>query len=217
MGGVRRHAEHPRPRLRLAGSRSEGRRSLRAISRRPMMTADVIIAGFAELVTCEPALGEGPLGVIKNGALAAHGGRIVWVGRESRLAAEGRNAPGAQRIDGRGAVGLPGFVDSHTHLIFAGSREEEYALRARGATYGEIAAAGGGILATVRATRTASVDDLVELALPRLAIVLAHGTTTLEVKSGYGLTTPDELKRSEEHTSELQSQSNLVCRLLLAK
>jgi len=162
-----------------------------------MMTADVIIAGFAELVTCEPALGEGPLGVIKNGALAAHGGRIVWVGRESRLAAEVRNAPGAQRIDGRGAVGLPGFVDSHTHLIFAGSREEEYALRARGATYGEIAAAGGGILATVRATRTASVDDLVELALPRLAIVLAHGTTTLEVKSGYGLTTPDELKMLE--------------------
>ena len=162
-----------------------------------MMTADVIIAGFAELVTCEPALGEGPLGVIKNGAVAAHGGRIVWVGPESRLAAEVRNAPGAQRIDGRGAVGLPGFVDSHTHMIFAGSREEEYALRARGATYGEIAAAGGGILATVRATRTASVDDLVELALPRLAIVLAHGTTTLEVKSGYGLTTPDELKMLE--------------------
>src|SRR5438445_4585011 len=166
MGGDRRHAEHPRPRLRLAGSRSEGRRYLRAVSQRAMMTADVIIAVFAELVTCEPALGEGPLGVIKNGADAAHGGRIVWVGPESRLAAEVRNAPGAQRIDGRGAVGLPGFVDSHTHLIFAGSREDEYALRARGAGYQEIAAAGGGILSTVRATRAASGDDLVDLARP---------------------------------------------------
>ena len=162
-----------------------------------MMTADVNIVGVAALVTCESALGDGPLGVIKNGALAAQGGRIVWVGPESRLAAEVRTAPGAQRIDGRGAVGLPGFVDSHTHLIFAGSREDEYALRARGAGYQEIAAAGGGILSTVRATRAASVDDLVDLARPRLATVLAHGTTTLEVKSGYGLTTPDELKMLE--------------------
>ena len=162
-----------------------------------MITADLVVTNLVELVTCEPALGEGPLGVIKNGALAAHDGRVVWVGPESRLAAEVPSAPDAQRIDGRGAVGLPGFVDSHTHLIFAGSREEEYALRARGATYAELAAAGGGILATVRATRAARVDDLVGLALPRLATVLAHGTTTLEVKSGYGLTTPDELKMLE--------------------
>ena len=91
-----------------------------------MLPADLVVANLAELVTCEPALGEGPLGVIENGALAAQGGRIVWVGPESQLAAEVRDAPGAQRIDGRGAVGLPGFVDSHTHLIFAGSREEEY-------------------------------------------------------------------------------------------
>src|SRR2546429_6501977 len=159
-----------------------------------MISADLIVTNLAELVTCEPALGEGPLGVITRGAIAAAGGRMVGVGPESRLAAEVGAVPGAQRIDGRGAVGLPGFVDSHTHAIFAGSREEEYALRARGATYGEIAAAGGGILSTVRATRAASVDALVELALPRLATVLAHGTTTLEVKSGYGLTTPDELK-----------------------
>ena len=159
-----------------------------------MLPADLVVANLAELVTCEPALGEGPLGVIEKGALAAHGGRIVWVGPESRLGAEVAAGPGARRLDAGGGVGLPGFVDSHSHLIFAGSREEEYALRASGATYQEIAAAGGGILSTVRATRAASVDALVELALPRLATVLAHGTTTLEVKSGYGLTTPDELK-----------------------
>lgn len=162
-----------------------------------MMNADVIIVGFAELVTCEPTLGDGPLGVIRDGAIAAAGGRIVWVGHESRLASEVTAAPGTQRIDGRGAVGLPGFVDSHTHLIFAGSREEEYALRARGASYQEIAAAGGGILSTVRATRAASRDELVELALPRLAAVLEHGSTTIEVKSGYGLTAADELKMLE--------------------
>ena len=159
-----------------------------------MLPADLVVTNLAELVTCEPALGEGPLGVITRGALAAHGGRIVWVGPESRLDAEVAAALGARRLDAGGGVGLPGFVDSHSHLIFAGSREEEYALRASGATYREIAAAGGGILSTVRATRAASVDALVELALPRLATVLAHGTTTLEVKSGYGLTTPDELK-----------------------
>jgi imidazolonepropionase len=88
-------------------------------------------------------------------------------------------------------------VDSHTHLVFAGSREEEYALRARGASYGEIAAAGGGILSTVRATRAAGVDELVASALPRLGAVLEHGTTTVEVKSGYGLTTADEVKMLE--------------------
>jgi imidazolonepropionase len=162
-----------------------------------MITADLTVANLAELVTCEPALGEGPLGVVEGGALAAAGGRIVWIGPEERLGSEVTAAPGAEHIDGRRAVGLPGFVDSHTHLIFAGSREAEYALRARGASYPEIAAAGGGILSTVRATQTATLDELVELALPRLATVLAHGTTTVEVKSGYGLTTADELKMLE--------------------
>src|SRR5207247_9571096 len=112
--------------------------------------------------TGEPALGEGPLGVITRGAIAAAGGRIVWVGPESRLAAEVGAVPGAQRIDGRGAVGLPGFVDSHTHAIFAGSREAEYALRARGASYQEIAAAGGGVPPPVPATAAGSRADLVQ-------------------------------------------------------
>lgn len=162
-----------------------------------MTTADLIVTHLRELVTCEPSLGDGPLGVIEDAAVAAAGGRIVWVGPASRLAAEVTPAPGATRLDAGGRVGCPGFVDSHTHLIFAGSREHEYALRARGVSYQEIAAQGGGILATVRATRAASLDELVALALPRLGTLLAHGTTTAEVKSGYGLTTADELKLLE--------------------
>ncbi|MBI2158991.1 MAG: imidazolonepropionase [Candidatus Rokubacteria bacterium] len=156
--------------------------------------ADLLVTNLGELVTCEPALGEGPLGVIKNGALAVAEGRVVWVGPASRLHREVVTCAEAREIDGGGRVGLPGFVDSHTHLIFAGSREHEYALRARGASYQEIAAAGGGILSTVKATRAASVDELVALARPRVRTLLEHGTTTTEVKSGYGLTTADELK-----------------------
>src|SRR3989475_6221881 len=173
------------------------RASRRERGRGPMSTADLVITNLAELITCEPALGEGPLGVITRGAIAAAGGRIGWVGPESRLAAEVGAVPGAQRIDGRGAVGLPGFVDSPTHPIFAGSRQEEYALRARGASYQEIAAAGGGVLSTLRATRAASRDGPVALARPRLMTVLAPGTTTIEIKSGYGRTTADELTMPE--------------------
>jgi imidazolonepropionase len=162
-----------------------------------VQTADLIVENAAQVVTCEPAVGEGALGVIPAGAVAANGERIVWTGLASALGASVRPTPGARRLDARGGVILPGFVDSHTHLLFAGSREEEYAQRARGASYQEIAAAGGGILSTVRTTRAASRDELVELALPRLATLLAHGTTTVEVKSGYGLTTADELKMLE--------------------
>ena len=166
----------------------------------PTSPADLLVTNIGELVTCEPALGEGSLGVIKRAALAAARGRIVWVGEESGLEDHVTVPPFPVRIntlDARGAVALPGFVDSHTHLIFAGSREAEYAMRARGATYQQIAAAGGGIHSTVRATRAASLDELVDLALPRLRALLAHGTTTAEVKSGYGLTTADELKMLE--------------------
>lgn len=159
--------------------------------------ADFLLTGAGELVTLEPALGEGPLGVIRGGALAALSGRIVWIGRtvEARravsLSGEGRE------LDARGRVVLPGFVDSHTHLVFAGSCEREFARRIAGATYQEIAASGGGILATVAATRDATVDELVALGRRRLDLALRHGTTTIEVKSGYGLTTADEVKMLE--------------------
>jgi imidazolonepropionase len=171
--------------------------SERSPARGKTIGADLLVTNVAELVTCEPDLGEGPLGIIRDGAVAASGGRIVWVGLGRDADHTLKLAPRALRIDARGRVALPGFVDSHTHLLFAGSREEEYAMRARGAAYQEIAAAGGGILSTVRATRDASVEELVELARPRLAALLVHGTTTAEVKSGYGLTTRDEVKMLE--------------------
>jgi imidazolonepropionase len=117
-----------------------------------VIEADLVVDNASQVVTCEPSLGEGPLGVIEQGAIAARGTRIVWVGPAARLAGEVTLAPGGSRLDARRRVIVPGFVDSHTHLVFAGSRENEYGLRARGASYQEIAAAGGGILSTVRAT-----------------------------------------------------------------
>jgi imidazolonepropionase len=162
-----------------------------------MPSADFIIENTAQVVTCEPSLGEGAVGLIGSGAVAASGERIVWVGPAARVDAEVELARGGRRLDARGHTVLPGFVDSHTHLVFAGSRVHEYALRARGATYQEIATAAGGILSTVKATRAASLDELVALAKPRLDLMLAHGTTTAEAKSGYGLTVPDELKMLE--------------------
>jgi imidazolonepropionase len=156
--------------------------------------ADFLLTGAAELLTLERGLGDGPLGIVRDGALAARDGRVVWVGRTAEAGRGVRLAPGGVEVDARGRVALPGFVDSHTHLCFAGSREAEFARRIAGASYQEIAAAGGGILATVGATRRATEDELVALARPRLDLALRHGTTTIEVKSGYGLTTADELK-----------------------
>lgn len=161
-----------------------------------MIAADLIVENAVQVVTCEPA-GGNRLGVVEHGAVAAAGERIAWIGPSRQAAARVRLNPDGQRLDARGQVILPGFVDSHTHLVFAGTREKEYAMRARGATYQEIAAAGGGILSTVRATRAATLDELVELGRRRLDLMLAHGTTTCEVKSGYGLTVEDEVKMLE--------------------
>lgn len=156
--------------------------------------ADLLLINASQLLTLEPSLGEGPLGVIPGGAVAGRAGRIVWVGRTAEARRAVSLAPDGRQLDALGRVVLPGFVDSHTHLVFAGSREAEFAQRIRGASYQEIAAAGGGILATVRATRQAPLEELVALGLGRLDLALRHGTTTLEAKSGYGLTTADELK-----------------------
>jgi imidazolonepropionase len=156
--------------------------------------ADFVLTGAGELLTLDPALGEGPLGVIRGGALAAAEGKIVWVGKTGAIRKAVPLLPDAREVDAHGLVVMPGFVDSHTHPIFAGSREKEFAQRTAGVSYQEIAAAGGGILATVEATRDATTDELVALATRRLDLVLQHGTTTLEAKSGYGLTTADEVK-----------------------
>lgn len=132
------------------------------------------------------------LGVIDDGAVAVAQGQIVAVGATEDLRASITSV--AQRVDARGKAVLPGFVDAHTHVVFAGDRVDEFERRLQGATYLEIMAAGGGIMSTVRATRAASVTQLVAESAPRLARMLAHGTTTVEAKSGYGLTCADELK-----------------------
>jgi imidazolonepropionase len=130
-------------------------------------------------------------GLIPDAALALEGDRIAWAGPMSTLPAAFRALPA--RDCGRRLV-TPGLIDCHTHAVFAGHRAVEFELRLKGASYEEIARAGGGILSTVTATRAASEDDLLALALPRIDQLIASGATTVEVKSGYGLTVEDELK-----------------------
>jgi imidazolonepropionase len=131
---------------------------------------------------------------IPNGVVASRHGRIVFVGSEAAFDAGVRTTPDAEVIDAGGGTVLPGFVDPHTHVVYAGDRRDELRRRLAGASYAEIAAAGGGILSTVRATREASEDALLESARARLAEMLQCGTTTAEAKSGYGLDTAAELK-----------------------
>lgn len=132
------------------------------------------------------------IGLIEDGAVYIEGERVVDVGRTSEVVA--RHPRADAQIDARGKIVLPGFVDAHTHAVFAGSREREVEWKAQGLTYAEIAARGGGILETVRATRKATEADLARLASERLRAMMGFGTTTVEVKSGYGLSTDDELK-----------------------
>lgn len=122
-------------------------------------------------------------------------GRIAFVGTSEERRRRCGEMVGAERLNGRGGTLIPGFVDPHTHLPWAGSREEEFRLRLSGATYQEIAAAGGGILSTVAATREAGEEELRGLVRRRLDRMLAHGTTTAEAKSGYGLSLDHELKQ----------------------
>ncbi len=136
------------------------------------------------------------LGTIPGGGVLTLGEKILQVGRTADLAAEARRRQ-AKVIDCRGRVVMPGFVDSHTHLVFAGSRVNDYEARLRGATYEEIARAGGGIRYSARQTRRASVPELAAQAETFLWEFVAHGTTTLEVKTGYGLDVAQELKMLE--------------------
>jgi imidazolonepropionase len=166
--------------------------------------ADLIVRDAAELVTLRGEAGRarvgaelGRLGIVERGALAALDGRIVWVGPTGELDRAVRAVPGCRTVDAAGKTVMPGLVDPHTHLLFAGSREWEFAQRIEGKTYMEIAAAGGGINATVRATRQATKEELKALARPRLRRMLELGVTTAEVKSGYGLETATEIRMLE--------------------
>ncbi len=137
------------------------------------------------------------LGLLEDAALAAAGGRIVWVGPDDGLPESVRLESDATVLDAGGAAVVPGFVDSHTHLAFTGDRDEEIRQRLAGATYQEIAAAGGGIVRTVEATRGATLEGLEEAIASRLDEMLLSGTTTAEVKSGYGLETAAEQRSLE--------------------
>ncbi len=145
----------------------------------------MLVEGIGELVTNDPSLGEAPLGLLHDAAVATEGDRVVWVGPRD-AAPEGVPGP---RIDVEGRAVLPGFVDSHTHLVFAGDRTAEFDARMRGMPY-----EAGGIRTTVAATRAASDDVLLANAHRLAQEALSSGTTTLEVKSGYGLSVEDEVR-----------------------
>jgi len=132
------------------------------------------------------------LGAIEHGLIAARSGRIVFAGARSDFPS---NADAAERVDCAGRWITPGLVDCHTHLVFGGNRAHEFELRLKGASYEEIARAGGGILSTVAATRVAGEDELTASALPRLDALIGEGVTTLEIKSGYGLNTETEMRQ----------------------
>ena len=128
---------------------------------------------------------------MSDASLASHKGQIVWIGPSNETPAV---PPGCTILDVEGKVVIPGLVDSHTHLIYAGERVEEFGWRLAGATYSEIAARGGGINTTVRAVRAARNADLASQTRRRLQRCLAGGVTTVEIKTGYGLNTADELR-----------------------
>lgn len=132
-----------------------------------------------------------PYGMINDAALVLDGETLAWVGPRSELPETFRTAP-VETLGGR--VVTPGLIDCHTHLVFAGNRAQEFEKRLEGASYEEIARAGGGIMSTVHATRAATMDSLVKTALPRLDALISEGVTTLEIKSGYGLDQDTELR-----------------------
>jgi imidazolonepropionase len=161
--------------------------------------ADFLIQNTSEVLTCAgPAPRVGPrqadAGSTPHAVIAAHGGTIVFVGADAEWRRSGTLTADAVVVDAAGGGVVPGFVDPHTHVVFAGDRRDELRRRLRGATYAEIAAAGGGIVSSVRATREATDEELMASTRGRLDEMLRCGTTTCEAKSGYALTTDGELK-----------------------
>jgi len=158
----------------------------------------LLIENANELITLKggslkPLVGKRmeELGIIRDACVAVKNGKILAVGKRREI---DRDFKAEETINAKGKVVIPGFVDPHTHLVFAGSREDEFEMRLKGATYMEILQKGGGILKTVQTTRHAKEQELIENCRKTLNIMLEHGTTTVEVKSGYGLTQKDEVK-----------------------
>jgi len=186
----------------------------------PMPTrepVDLLIHGIGKLYTLEEE-GAGPaprrredvgrVGLVENAAVASYGGRIVAAGAEEDVRARVNVLPGAERIDAEGAAVIPGFVDPHTHAVFDHPRSWEFGRRLVGESYASIAEAGGGIRATVRAFREVDEEELVRRTRRRLRAALAYGSTTVEVKSGYGLELESEL-RALRVVKRLQGDSHL--------
>lgn len=162
----------------------------------PKKKADLLITDIGQLATAKgkkPVSGDkmSQLRVIQNAAVAVKDGMIAAAGPGEKIL---HDYSAQKRINAGGYHVTPGFVDPHTHLVFGGSREREFEMRCCGASYKEIALSGGGILSTVLATREASEEELFRQSLPRLKRCLSFGTTTVEIKSGYGLDTDTELK-----------------------
>ncbi len=162
------------------------------------MFADIIIKNASEVLTLrgyssKPKIGPElrDLGIIRNGAVVISNGKIVAVGKTSTIL---KKYDSVEVIDAKNKIVLPGFIDPHTHLVYAGSREDELTMKLEGVPYLEILKRGGGILKTVRLTRNASEKELFAQSKERLDRALIHGTTTMEAKSGYGLTVKDEIK-----------------------
>src|SRR6266702_6153225 len=171
---------------------------------------DFLLTGAGQLVTADPVGSAGAdagLGLVERGAVAASDGTVVFAGPEADLP-DLQLAADVTRVDAGGRAVVPGFVDAHTHLVFAGDRADEFADRLRGVSYEQTLAAGGGINSTVRATRAASDDELERSAAARLVQAGRYGTTTLEVKSGYGLNVADE-RRSLEVVARLRARTPL--------
>lgn len=180
------------------------------------MKADTLITGISQLVTPRGAAAKhGPamrdLHIVEWAAIAICSGNIIWIGKEKEWTGEAETT-----VDAGGRAVVPGLVDPHTHLIWAGDRLNDFDARASGATYEEILAAGGGIRSTIRATAATSQADLVALAKPRIDSLIASGATTIEIKSGYGFTPAAELAMLEAiHSLSRVSPARIISTLLI--
>ncbi len=165
-----------------------------------MIQADLIVTDLAEVATLAvgpvPRIGAAmeEVGIVPHGAVAVADGRVAWVGPERALHRSVRLRAGASRVEGNGGILIPGFVDAHTHVLFAGDRAFELPLKAAGLGYAEIAHRGGGLYSTVRATRSATDEKLTRETEARLFRMAVSGSTAIEVKSGYALTSAGELR-----------------------